>query len=146
MAEGKPSFFSTTLSGITGSIKGALTGLAVGAALGAAIGATIAVATVGFGIPALLGGAILGAQYVGIPMGVIGAMSGTMTGVVTSREQGSPTAGDMMNVAKMAYSQGVSVGRQMEQEQGKGQESTKWRDRYAQEQAAKATDQGQTIH
>lgn len=147
MAEGKkPSFFDSTLKGIIGSVSGMLTGAGVGAILGASAGAVIALATGGF--PAIGAGAMLGASLVGTTMAAVGMVSGTVTGVVASREAAQPTAADMMNVAKMAYSQGVSAGRQLEQEQSKGDETTKWRDRHAQEQAAKAIakDDGHTIH
>jgi hypothetical protein len=145
--ESKPSFFRSTLSGIAGTFKGALAGAGVGAVMGAVLGAGFAVATGGFGLAAIAFGAIVGAELLAIPMSIVGALSGTVTGVVTSRETAQPSAGDMMNVAKIAYAQGVSVGRQLEQEQGQGTETTKWRDRHAQEQAAKAVaPQGQTIH
>lgn len=149
MAEGKTTFLESTLSGIAGSVKGALTGGITGALLGAAIGASIAIFTAGFGLPAIAGGALVGAELLGAAMGAIGALSGTITGVVTSREKYNPTPADITNVAKMAYSQGVSTGRQLEQEQhqGAGQEGTKWRDRHAEEQAQRALSSGdRTIH
>jgi hypothetical protein len=146
MADGKPSFISSTLSGISGSLKGMLTGGGVGAIMGAVVGGIIGgLATGGAGIGV---GAIVGAELLGITMGAIGALSGTVTAVVASREAAQPTASDMVNVAKIAYAQGVSVGKQMEQEQSKEAESTKWRDRHAQEQASKAiaSADGHTIH
>ena len=96
----------------------------------------------------LLSFALVGAELVGIPMAFIGAISGSVTGVVTSRETATPTANDVMGVAKMAYAQGLSTGLAQQQEVSKEAETTKWRDKYTQEQAAKAVAiaGGQTVH
>lgn len=149
MADGKPSFFSSVASGITGSLKGAAVGSLVGAVLGAAIGATIAIFTAGFGLAAIASGAALGASIVGVTMGAIGSASGMVTGIVTHHEAAKSPA-EMENIVKVAYAKGVSVGRQIEQEQLQAHrqahehEDTKWRDRHAQEQAAQAI--SKTIH
>ena len=144
----KPSFMRSTLSGMLGTLKGALVGGGVGAAIGAVVGIGVAIASGGLALPALAFGAIVGAQLFALPMALVGALSGTVTGVVQSREAAQPSANDMVNVAKIAYAQGVSVGRQQTLEQEvDATETTQWRDRHAKEQAAKAiAPGGQTVH
>ena len=136
MAE-KPSFLSSVASGIKGWAKGLLVGGMLGAASGAVIGAIVGVATAGFAAPALaiIGtGMIMGASI----LGGAGAMAGTMTEVVRSRET-APAADDVLNVAKISYAKGVSDGHQLAQEQG-----TKWQD---QEKArAGARSASQLVH
>ena len=145
----KPTFFSSVLSGIAGYVKGMIVGGVTGGAVGAAVGAVIGIAALLVGgatlplIPAMLaiggmamGGAVLGGSF----MAGIGALSGTVTGVVKSREASQPSTQDVLNVANISFAQGVESGRAMEQQQ----EETKWRDRYAKEKAT--PEQSQRAH
>jgi hypothetical protein len=131
----KPSFFGSVISGITGYIKGALAGGAVGIATGAVLGAIVGAIVIGTG--GMAGAAVVGAMYLGSAFGGIGALAGTVTGVVKSRETGQPSAQDIANVAKASYQQGVSVGMAQAQEQ----ETTIHRDRLDAERASRAVSQ-----
>lgn len=123
------SFMSSVVSGMTGYVKGMLGGGLLGAVGGALLGAVIAGAglaiagTSGGLVPALgliaasagswaMGGAAAGAA--------VGGTAGLVTGVVRSREANQPSAQDIVNVAKISFSQGVQVGAHVEQMQGKG--------------------------
>jgi hypothetical protein len=145
----KPSFLSSVMSGIAGSVKGALAGGAVGALMGAVAGAAIAAATGGLALPVIALGALVGAEVVGVTMAAVGALSGTVTGVVTSREAVQPASNDIANVAKVSYSQGVSRGLEIAKEQdgpADGKSATQWRDKATQEQASRAVTQSNSIH
>jgi hypothetical protein len=141
----KPSFLRSVMSGIGGYIKGALTGVTVGGLTGAGIGALVGIATGGVGAAAALGAA-LGASL----LGTIGATAGTMTAIVRNREAAQPSADDVVKVAKISFAQGVAVGHNLEQaagQQAEMAETSKWRDKYAQEQAARAMGSpSQSIH
>ena len=122
------SFMSSVMSGMTGYVKGALGGGLIGAVGGALVGALVAGVSLlaagasggllpAFGILAAsagtfaLGGAAAGAA--------LGSTAGMITGVVRSREANQPTAQDIVNVAKISFSQGVQVGAHVEQQQAK---------------------------
>lgn len=145
----KASFLDSTVSGMFGYAKGMLTGAGIGVVLGAAAGVAISIATGGFGLAAIGGAALLGAQLTAIPMGLIGAFSGTVTAVVQNREAARPSTAELVEIAKTSYSQGVSAGKELAQEQNiegqDGKEGTKWRDRNVEEKVAKAL-AGHTIH
>lgn len=145
----KPSFLSSVMSGIAGSVKGALAGGAVGAAMGALAGAAIAAATGGLALPVIGLGALVGAEVVGVTMAAVGALSGTVTGVVASREPVQPTVNEAVNIAKVSYAQGMSRGLEMAKEQdgpADGKSANQWRDKVTQEQAARAVAQSNSIH
>jgi hypothetical protein len=144
----KPSFLSSVMSGIAGSIKGALAGGAVGALMGAVAGAAIAAATGGLALPVIALGALVGAEVVGVTMGAVGALSGTVTGVVTSREATQPSYSDMGNSVRVSQSQGVSRGLEITKEQdgpADGKSATQWRDTLANQQASRAVSQSNAI-
>lgn len=133
----KPSFIKSTVSGMTGFVQGTLTGGIIGAAGGAIIAGILAAFTGGLGA---IGGALIGGGVIGaLAMGSVGAMAGTMTGVVKSREASQPSAQDVVNVAKVAFSQGVIVGHTMSQNPELVQEENKWRDKVARERSQQPT-------
>lgn len=161
----KPSFISSVISGTKGYIKGMLGGGIVGALAGLAIGAVIALLSPASGITMLgaisteaastlatagmttfagaLSGSLLGASF----FGSVGGLAGAMTNVVKSREAAAPSASDVVGVAKATFAQGIAVGVQLAKEQGAAEpESTKFRDKVAQERAAQAATVSQQVH
>jgi len=98
----KPSFTKTVTKGITGFFKGGLVGAGVGAVVGGVVGIIIP--------PFGIAGAILGAAVGATSIAGIGALAGTVTGVVKSREAGQVNAEDVVNVAKISFAQGVATG------------------------------------
>ncbi len=158
--EEKKSFFGSVMDGIGGFIKGALAGGAVGVIAGAAIAAVGALIFPG-AAEAFLGGfipeaagqgiatlgitgasALTGATLGGMTMGAVGGYSGMATEVVRGREATQVSGEDVANVAKISYAQGMMVGHNIAQEQQTGA-SNKFRDKIAQERAARATQQQQ---
>jgi hypothetical protein len=147
----KPSFFRSVMSGIAGYAKGALAGGLVGVIAGGLIGAIAGVfipgageaiaAAIGLntgtaiGGAAALAGAAGGAGIGGSILASVGSLAGAVTGVVKSREAATPSAQDVVNVAKISFTQGVAVGHQVGQEEA----SSKWRDRIAQQRGAQVT-------
>lgn len=127
----RPSFASSVMSGIGGFFKGALTGGIAGSLIGGLVGAVVAgvalVATGGLaGVPAALAaiGASAGAWALG--GGAVGATlgsgAGMVAGVVKSREENQPSAQDIVNVAKISFSQGAMVGQAVEKHNQKHRE------------------------
>lgn len=120
----RPSFSSSMLSGISGFIKGALsgglTGIVGGAIVGAIVGgitlATGGAASLAIGAAAVAETAGVGAAIGGMLLAPLGALSGLVTGVVRNREANQPTATDIINVAKVSFSQGVQVGAHVEKQ------------------------------
>ncbi len=114
MAHGKPTFMESTLGGIKGTVKGLIAGGAIGAATGGVAGVVLGI----FAPPLMpllaLGGALIG----GATLGSIGSLAGTVTGVVQTRESKRPEAQDVVNIANMAFAQGVDAGQQMAQARG----------------------------
>ena len=136
MAEqNKPSFFSSTMSGIGGYFKGAIAGALVGAAALAAITGILALtplATAGaIGIAAAWGAGIFGS---------VGAVAGATTGVVKSREVAQVDAQDVVNVANIAFAQGLVTGHEITAENPKAAalESKKFRELVDKQRAAAA--------
>jgi len=108
MADNKPSFFSSVVSGIKGYFKGIVAGGVVGAITGGIVGVVIAIATAN---PlAIVGAAVMGGMF----FAGIGAIAGTTTEVVRSRQQAYHSAADTATVADIAFSQGVAMGRNQE--------------------------------
>ena len=127
-----PSFVSSTVSGITGFVKGALAGGGIGGIGGALVGALmVAVSAAIFSNPltwlAVGAGAAASAGIGASALGAIGAAAGTITGVMRSREANQPSAQDMVNIAKISFAQGVSVGHNIEHA-AQVQHGTKHRD------------------
>ena len=128
MTQSKPSFSTSVLSGVGGYIKGAITaaiaggigGAIIGAALGGLALATGGAASIGLAFGAIASSAISGSIVGAAILAPLGALAGLVTGVVRSRETASPTAKDIVNVAKISFSQGVHVGSQLEKAHGKG--------------------------
>ena len=141
----KPSCLTSMVSGATGFIKGAFAGGSVGAIAGAVVAAAAALVG-GTGVGLLAGPAAWGAIVGAVALGTVGSMAGTMTGVVRSREAAQVSGDDVVNVAKVAFSQGVSVGAnisQMQEVEGAEQEGSKWRDKVTAERGAPT--QGQQL-
>jgi hypothetical protein len=107
MTDNKPSFFNSMMSGINGYAKGFFAGGAVGALSGLVVGAVIAIFA---GPAAILGGIAYGAAF----FAGIGALSGTVTEVVRSRETQQVSGQDAATTANVAFAQGVTVGRNLE--------------------------------
>ncbi|MDX1975452.1 MAG: hypothetical protein SFT92_07225 [Rickettsiales bacterium] len=140
MPQDKPSFFESVISGIAGSVKGLLAGGAVGATLGGLIGGLLGALTLS---PAMIGvGAIAGASLLGSTMAAVGGLAGTVTGVVKSRERSGPNEQDIVNLANIAFAQGVSAGQEMQQNQSK----TSFTQRIMNERAAQPPGASQSIH
>lgn len=142
MADGKPSFFKSMWDGIDGYVKGgivaALAGAAVGTVIGLGVGLLAPAAVMATAIGSVigsapLGGAVLGAILGGTTLFPIGALSGTITGVVKSRETEQPKAEEIAHVANASFTQGMIVGHQAAHEQ---EHSTAFRDRLAKEREA----------
>lgn len=141
----KPSFLKTMFNGAKGYVKGLLAGGAVGAISGAAIGAIIALVT---GNIASVGEVVLeGIKFGTLALGSIGAMAGTMTEVVRTREAAQVSGQEVANVAKIALAQGIGIGHQIAQAEAQeaAQAGTKFRDKIAQERATRGTAQ-QQVH
>ena len=151
MEEKKPSFFSSTMDGIQGTIKGTLAGGAVGAVAGAAVaaigalvfpGAAEALASTltasGIDLAGTLGAigtaTAVGATAGAATLGSVGASAGMVTEIVRGREETQISGEDVANVAKISYAQGISVGHAIAQEQ-QAEVSTKFRDKIAQQRA-----------
>ena len=100
----RPGFFETLISGAVGMAKGAMIlggiGLAVGGLLSLALGGAAAV------VSGALGFAMMGA--------VAGGLIGAFTGVAQTREAQASDPQDIINLANISFSQGVSVGRSKE--------------------------------
>ena len=115
-------------SGIGSMFKGSIALGIVGALVGAVMGA----------IAAPAGGMLAGAAAVAVGLGlegaVVGGFLGAITGVLKSREQHGPDAQDVVNVANMAFAQGVAVGRG--QEIGRDVGHTRKTDHFQQQLAA----------
>lgn len=126
MAQQKTSFIKSVLSGITGFVKGAVTGGVVGAVSGAAVGAVVGLLTGGVG--AAGAAALVGLGYGAPIFAWIGGLTGMATGVVHSREP-EVSAQDVVNVANIAFAQGVQVGHEMTVAHGQQAEaeSRRWR-------------------
>jgi hypothetical protein len=78
-------------------------------------------------------------------MGSIGALAGTTTGVVKSREQGQVSAQDVVNVATISYAQGMGVGHSIGKEQAATEAQSHFRDKILKERAARGQGQ-QQVH
>lgn len=137
-----PTFLQSVASGIKGFIKGGLAGAAVGIAVGGVVGAAAGLLLSGLSL--VLPAIGLGAYFGGAILGSIGALAGLTTEVVRSRESASPSANDIVNVAKVSYAQGIATGHGLAQEQQAGQ-STQWQDRENQRRAANQS-QTPTVH
>lgn len=156
--QNKPSFFRSMMMGVGGYIKGTIeagiVGILAGAAIGAVAGAlfpaaiatSIAALAASGGITATgaltagtaaIYGAIAGGTIGGGLLSSIGALSGTFTSVIKSRETAKPAAEEIAHVANAAFVQGMVTGQQAAQEQ----QSTHFRDRIAQERALAAQQQ-----
>jgi hypothetical protein len=113
----EPSFFQSVKSGIGGFIKGIFAGGTVGAVTGAVIGAAVAglAAAGAITIAATALGAIgTGALIGAVAFGAIGSFSGMTTEVVKSRQKIHHVSGqDVLNVANIAFAQGITVGHEM---------------------------------
>lgn len=108
--EMKPSFIGSVTSGIGGFIKGAFSGGLVGAVAGAAVAGVLALTGV-----AATAAILPAAVYTAIAFGVIGSAAGTSTAVANKqREANGAIADKMAEVANVAFSQGVTVGRNLE--------------------------------
>ena len=126
----KASFLGSVASGITGWAKGLLAGGSVGAIAGTAVAAVVDLFTTGgVTIASALAGMGLGA----VTLGTIGSTAGMMTGVVRSREAAQPSAEDVLNVAKISFTQGIAVGHEIGQAQQIEVADTKWRKKIDQE-------------
>lgn len=138
----QPGFGSLLLSGIGGYFKGGVIGAAVGAVGGALLGAAIALLAPEMLIPALSIGASVGAMS----FGAIGSLAGGMTSVIAKSREGQMSAEAAANAVKIAYAQGVQVGKERSHEVEPEKETSQWRERYAREQVAKNSDVSQKIH
>ncbi len=128
--ETRPSFFYSVTRGIRGYLKGAIAGGSLGMAAGIALGAVVGAIT--GGLAAIATGAILFGLYGMLSTGAVGAFAGLATEVVKSRETDLPSAGGIVNLANMAFAQGVASA-----EIG-GPETTKFRNKILSER-------GQTV-
>jgi hypothetical protein len=110
MVDNKPSFLGSMMSGVGGYVKGLLAGGAIGAITGGILGAVVTLGNpLGIAAGAAIGGATLGG---------IGALAGTVTGVVKAREAQAPAAQDVVNLANITFAQGVATGQQLEHAKG----------------------------
>lgn len=137
MATAQPAFSTLMWSGVKGYVKGGVLGALVGSAGGALIG--LAVGLLAFPaavIPAVIGGIIIG----GLSFGGIGSVAGSMTSIITKSREGQMSAEDAAQAVKVAFAKGVEIG------QGRAEEpeSSKWRDKYAQEK--RSPDGSQRLH
>lgn len=134
----KPSFFSSVMSGIKGFVKGAFTGGFVGALVGGLIGAGLSAMTGGLAAPMVLLGAIgTGATFGGVVFSSIGSVAGAFTEVIRSREPQQPSAQDIVNIANIAFAQGVAASQHYNLDVD--ERSTKFRDRLAAERNQEPT-------
>lgn len=144
MAQGK-SFLGSLTDGVKGFAKGLLAGGVAGALIGGVVGATIGLLTGGVGIVGAM--ALAGALNGGAILASIAAPAGTVTGVIKGREAAQPSTQDVVNLANMAFAQGVAVGheRAMENPEKSQQESRQFRD-MIEKQRMQAAMQGKAIH
>jgi len=150
---------ATTTVGVTAGtalLQGVTAGLPVvgqvvsglGPQAAASVAAKIAVPTIshaaGAGLAAI-GGAVVGAGV----LGNLGAWAGAFTGVVKSREN-APSAGALMSALNMAHNHGQMVGQQQVVQQlmaaqQQAEVGTRWQDKVAKDQAAKAITQANAV-
>ncbi|MDE3016391.1 MAG: hypothetical protein KGI29_05665 [Pseudomonadota bacterium] len=138
---GAPSFLRSMWEGIKGNVKGMAVGGLLGIAAGAAIGAIVAAVASGIG-PGILAGATEGAIALGSMFASIGAFSGTITGVVRSRESGKVPIEDAVRAVQVSMERGMAVGQMRAQAAADG----KWQDRIAQARKTPGIDTGQRLH
>lgn len=129
----QPSFLNSVASGIGGFAKGLFAGGALGAIAGALVGLSIGLVTGGVGT-AVMAGAGYGAAL----FASVGSWAGMATEVVKSRETAANSAQNVASVANIAFTQGVSVGRNIEAAEGAG---VSFREREEQRRAAQAWQQ-----
>ena len=105
----KASFFSSLMAGISGFVKGTIALGIVGALVGATGGAIIGAFSAEAG--AVAATAIAGAINTGAIGAMLGSTFGPIVSILQSREQGAVDGQDVVNVANMAFAQGMQAGR-----------------------------------
>lgn len=136
--EFRPSFLRSTWEGAKGAIKGLIAGGTFGAAVGAAGGA--ALAAMGF-LGAIPVAAATGAVVLGGVFASVGAFSGTMTGVVRSREAATVPIEDAVKAVQVSLAQGMAI----EQMRAQAMDG-KWQEKIATERKQPTIDTGQRLH
>jgi len=138
------------LQGVTAMIPGAAPVIAgAGVQTATVVAAKMAVPTIshaaGAGLAAI-GGAVVGAGV----FGNLGAWAGAFTGVVKSREN-VPSAGALVDVLNRVHDHGQMVGKQQVMQQlitaaqQQAEAGTRWQDKVAKDQAAKAITQANAV-
>lgn len=102
----KPSFTSSLIAGAVGFAEGLLVLGLVGAIAGGGVGAILG--ATGLLAGEILGGAMVGAINTGLIAASIGATVGPIVGVIQHRESASVDTQDVINVANIAFAQGMA--------------------------------------